>query len=124
MAWFAGREDFSPPDEKDCSPEKIHRFCPRKRRNFLFETSREEINVLFLVVPRLLTGGPRAAYDFSGSGSAFRRARTIEGIYGDAAPLPDAVMPPPSKEFLMEVRRVVTGAIEASGGRVQLDSDG
>jgi hypothetical protein len=66
----------------------------------------------------------RAAYDFSGTGSTFRRARTIEGIYEDAAPLPDAVMPPPSKEFLMEVRRVITGAIEASGGRVQLESDG
>jgi hypothetical protein len=66
----------------------------------------------------------RAAYDFSGAGSTFRRARTIEGIYGDAAPLPDAVMPPPSKEFLTEVRRAVTGAIDASGGRVQLESYG
>lgn len=65
----------------------------------------------------------RTAYDFSGAGSTFRRARTIEGIYGDAAPLPDAVMPPPSKEFLMEVRRIVTSAIEASGGRVELESD-
>jgi hypothetical protein len=65
----------------------------------------------------------RTAYDFSGADSTFRRAITIEGIYGDAAPLPDEVMPPPSKEFLMEVRRIVTSAIEASGGRVELESD-
>jgi hypothetical protein len=62
----------------------------------------------------------RTAYNFSGPGSTFHRARTIEGIYGDAAPVPDAVMPPPSKEFLLEVRHLVTAAIEASGGSVQL----
>jgi hypothetical protein len=65
----------------------------------------------------------RAAYNLTGTGSTFRRARTIEGIYGEAAPLPDAVMPPPSKEFLLDIRRIVTAAIEASGGRVQLSSD-
>jgi len=62
----------------------------------------------------------RTAYDYRGTGSTFQRARTIRGIYDEAAPLPDAVMPPPSKQFLTEVRRIVTGAIEASGGRVQL----
>jgi hypothetical protein len=62
----------------------------------------------------------RIAYDFRGTGSTFHRARTIEGIYGEAAPVPDAVMPPPSKEFLLEVRNLVTGAIEASGGSIQL----
>ena len=62
----------------------------------------------------------RTAYNFTGRGSTFDRARTIEGIYGEAAPVPDAVMPPPSKEFLLEVRHLVTAAIEASGGSVQL----
>lgn len=62
----------------------------------------------------------RSAYNYWGSGSTFQRARVIRGIYDEAAPLPDAVMPPPSKQFLAEVRRIVTDAIEGSGGRVQL----
>lgn len=62
----------------------------------------------------------RTAYDYRGTGSTFQRARTIRGIYDEAAPLPDAVMPPPSKQFLAEVHRIVTGAIEASGGHVRL----
>lgn len=62
----------------------------------------------------------RAADGFRGPGSAFQRARTVRGIYDEAAPLPDAVMPPPSKQFLTEVRRIVTAAIEASGGHVRL----
>ncbi len=62
----------------------------------------------------------RSAYDLRGAGSTFQRARTIRGIYDEAAPIPDAVMPPPSKQFLAEVRRIVTSAIEASGGEVGL----
>lgn len=62
----------------------------------------------------------RGAYDLRGTGSTFQRARTIRGIYDEAAPIPDAVMPPPSKQFLAEVRRIVTTAIEASGGEVRL----
>jgi hypothetical protein len=65
----------------------------------------------------------RMAYDapqYRGVGSTFRRAKTIHGIYDTAAPLPDAVMPPPSKEFLSDIRRLVISAIEASGGHVRL----
>jgi hypothetical protein len=62
----------------------------------------------------------RTAYDFRGTGSSFTRARAIRGIYDEAAPVPDAVMPPPSRQFLDEVRRIVTTAIEASGGYVKL----
>lgn len=62
----------------------------------------------------------RTAYEYKGTGSTFQRARVIRGIYDEAAPLPDAVMPPASKKFLAEVRQIVTGAIEASGGRVRL----
>jgi hypothetical protein len=66
----------------------------------------------------------RTAYDgseYRGPGSTSRRAKTIRSIYDAAAPLPDAVMPPPSKEFLTEIRRIATSAIEASGGHVRLD---
>lgn len=65
----------------------------------------------------------RNAYDgleYKGSGSASRRARTIYDIYDAAAPLPDSVMPPPTKEFLFEIRRIATKAIEMSGGEVKL----
>lgn len=62
----------------------------------------------------------RSAYEFRGTGSTFQRARVIRGIYDEAAPLPDTVMPPPSKRFLAEVRHLVTSAIEATGGRVRL----
>ena len=65
----------------------------------------------------------RTAYDLTGGGSTFRRARTIEGIYTEAAPLPDAVMPPPTKEFLVEVRRLVVAAIRSSGGDVRLNGE-
>ena len=39
-------------------------------------------------------------------------------------PLPDAVMRPPSKRFLADVRSIVTGAIEGSCGEVQLTEGG
>jgi len=65
----------------------------------------------------------RSAYDgpaSRGTGSTFRRATAIQGIYDAAAPLPDAVMTEPSAVFLGEIRRIVTSAIEASGGEVRL----
>ena len=62
----------------------------------------------------------RGAYAFRGTGSTFERAKTIRGIYDEAAPVPDAVMPPPSKHFLAEVRRIVMASIEDSGGEVRL----
>ena len=66
----------------------------------------------------------REAYDLRGTGSTFVRARTIRGIYDEAAPMPDAVMPPPSKQFLADVRRIVTSAINSSGGDVRLTDGG
>jgi hypothetical protein len=63
----------------------------------------------------------RAAYEeFRGPGSTRRRAVAIHGIYDSAAPLPDAVMTSPSVTFLAEIRKIVTSAIEANGGTVQL----
>jgi hypothetical protein len=55
-----------------------------------------------------------------GTGSTFRRANAIHGIYDAAAPVPDAVMTEPSAAFLGEIRRIVTSAIDASGGEVRL----
>lgn len=62
----------------------------------------------------------RTAYDYRGTGSTFQRARAIHRICDEAAPMPDAVMPPPSKQFLIEIRRTVIEAIEANGGHVRL----
>ena len=62
----------------------------------------------------------RTAYDFRGHGSTFNRARAIRGIYDTAAPLPDAIMPPPSKQFLEEVRKIVVNAIKTGGGEIRL----
>ena len=63
----------------------------------------------------------RVAYDeFRGAGSTRRRAVAIQGIYGSAAPLPDAIMTALSGTFLTEIRRIVTSAIEANGGEVRL----
>jgi hypothetical protein len=77
-----------------------------------------------LAVKRLVEGHLadwRIAYDeFRGPGSTRRRADAIHGIYDAAAPLPDAVMTAPSVTFLGEIRRIITSAIEASGGEVRL----
>ena len=65
----------------------------------------------------------RAAYDgpgSRGSGSTFRRANTIHGIYDAAAPVPDAVLTEPSAAFPGEIRRIVTSAIESCNGEVRL----
>ena len=63
----------------------------------------------------------RAANDLRGRGSTFVRASAIRGIYDDAAPLPDAIMPPPSKRFLAEVRHIVVKAIRTGGGEIVSD---
>lgn len=62
----------------------------------------------------------RNAYELRRAGSTSERARAISSIYGEAAPVPDSVMPPPSRLFLAEVRRLVIDAIEKNGGRVQI----
>ena len=61
----------------------------------------------------------RTAYNHRGRGSTTWRARDLRNIYDEAAPLPDAVMPPPSRKFLSEVRKIVIEAIKASEGQVQ-----
>ena len=79
-----------------------------------------------LAVRRLVTehlSEWRTAYDgptYRGAGSTYRRAKAIQGIYDAAIPLPDAVMPPPAKEFLSDIRRIVIDANESSGGYAKL----
>ena len=63
----------------------------------------------------------RAAYDLRGRGSTSDRAYAIRGIYDTAAPLPDAIMPPLSKQFLVEVRQILVNAIKTGGGEIRLD---
>lgn len=66
----------------------------------------------------------RAAYDnIRGTGSADKRAIAVAQIYDSAAPVPGAVMTAGSKEFLVEVRKIVIGAIEASGGATKVDAE-
>ena len=63
----------------------------------------------------------RAANDLRDRGSTFVRARAIREIYDDAAPMPDAIMPPPSRQFLAEVRHIVVNAIREGGGEIVSD---
>jgi predicted GTPase len=87
----------------------------------IIEVQFRELAVRRLVEEHLMDW--RAAYDgpgARGTGSTLRRATTIQNIYDAAAPIPDAVMTTPSASFLAEIRRVVTSAIEASGGEVRL----
>ena len=61
----------------------------------------------------------RTAYDYRGRGSTVLRARDIRNIYDEAAPIPDAVMPPPSRKFLFEVRKIVINAVKDGGGEIR-----
>lgn len=85
-----------------------------------------EVQLRDLAVRRLVEehlSAWRTAYDgpsFSGSGSTLRRANAIHSIYDVAAPIPASVMTTTSAAFLTEIRRVVTTAIEATGGKVRL----
>lgn len=85
----------------------------------MVNTALEDLAVRRLVETRLAEW--RVAYEeFRGPGSTRLRAAAIHAIYESAAPLPDAVMTPPSATFLAEIRRIVTVAIEANGGKVRL----
>jgi hypothetical protein len=85
-----------------------------------------EVSLRDLVVRRLVQNHLsewRVAYDgpaSRGTGSTFRRANAIHGIYDAAAPVPDAVMTEPSVAFLGEIRRIVASAIEACRGEIRL----
>ena len=59
------------------------------------------------------------AFDQSGTGSGYRRAEEIDRIYEEAAPLMNAAMTIPAREFLHSLYRLVSGAVELAGGRFQ-----
>ncbi len=59
------------------------------------------------------------AFDHKGSGSGHRRAEEIDRIYVEAAPLMNAAMTAPAREFLHSLYRLVSEAVEQAGGRFQ-----
>jgi hypothetical protein len=60
----------------------------------------------------------RVACDHSGTGSATRRARTIDDIHGTAAPNISAAMSQDAREFLTRLYGILREAIEEAGGIV------
>ncbi|MGY4156328.1 hypothetical protein ACVINW_002170 [Bradyrhizobium sp. USDA 4461] len=60
----------------------------------------------------------RVAYDHSGTGSATRRAKTIDDIHGTAAPNISAAMSQDAREFLTRLYVILREAIEEAGGIV------
>lgn len=58
----------------------------------------------------------RVAYDHSGTGSAMRRARTIDEIHRAAAPNISAAMSQDAREFLTKLYAILREAIEEAGG--------
>ncbi len=60
----------------------------------------------------------RKAFEHRGKGSTFDRAQEIRGIYEEAAPVPSSVITTVSADFLAEVRRIVSAAIQNQEGSV------
>jgi len=60
----------------------------------------------------------RVAYDHSGSGSAMRRARTIDDIHLAAAPNISAAMSQDAREFLNKLYEILREAIGEAGGNI------
>jgi hypothetical protein len=61
----------------------------------------------------------RNAFDFSGSGSSYRRAEEIEHIYEEAAPPISSAMSEPARQFLHSLHQLVRSAVEGAGGCFQ-----
>jgi hypothetical protein len=62
----------------------------------------------------------RAAFNYSGRGSTFDRARDIRDIYEAAAPVPGVVVTQLSVQFLRDIRNIVHTAVEDNGGQLEL----
>jgi hypothetical protein len=86
---------------------------------------REVFTELHEVIMRRLIGEYisewRTARDRSGKGSTFRRALDLKAIYDAAAPIPGTVNTEPALALLKEMRGMVCGAIENSGGMLELE---
>jgi hypothetical protein len=61
----------------------------------------------------------RIAFDFSGKGSASRRADVINDINQDAAPHMSANMTQDARDFLDKLYAILRDAIEGSGGKIR-----
>ena len=60
------------------------------------------------------------AFNYTGRGSSYERARDLREIYGEAAPVPGIELSEVASEFLARVRKLVIGAIRAGGGDLAL----
>lgn len=60
----------------------------------------------------------REAFDHSGSGSAMRRAHSIEAIHDSAAPRISAAMTPDARKFLSRLHEILHLAIKEAGGQI------
>jgi hypothetical protein len=58
------------------------------------------------------------AFEHSGRGSSYDRARDVRNIYQTAAPVPGIELTPQSSAFLRNVRELVFDAIENAGGKI------
>lgn len=58
------------------------------------------------------------AFEHSGRGSSYDRARDVRNIYQTAAPVPGIELTPQSSAFLSNVRELVFDAIENAGGKI------
>ena len=58
-----------------------------------------------------------AAYQHTGTGSTKRRANDIHNIYANAAPVPSLVMDIPVREFVNEIKVLVSEAVKSVGGK-------
>ena len=67
------------------------------------------------IVERHLTEWSNA-FEYAGPGSSYTRAQRLRDIYREAAPVPGIEVSEVASKFLVEVRKLVFGAIRAGGG--------
>jgi hypothetical protein len=91
----------------------------------LSRVQNEVYNRLHAFVEERLLSVPRKnwmeAFDYSGRGSTYNRARVIQTIYDCSAPIPGPALDPHSETFLREVRLLVHEAITEGGGELVSD---
>jgi len=63
------------------------------------------------------------AFDYSGSGSSYKRADEIQSIYDEAAPTISSAMSSPARDFVKALHKVVREAVTEEGGRFRIGSE-
>jgi len=61
----------------------------------------------------------RQAYNYRHGQSALKRAHKVREIYQTGAPQISSAMPPPAREFLEEIKTIVTKSVIESGGKLK-----